>query len=123
VTEQPTTPPAPPSLQERVREIFGAFHAHGAPGATGTTRYLLRLTGTATGTFLLEVSPEGAVWKNGEGETADVVVKMETSDLLAIADGNMDGRLALAAEKIELEGDLGAAALMPHLFFPADSDA
>lgn len=113
----------PPTIQDRVREIFGAFEAQGAPGATTTTRCLLKLGGNATGTFLLEVSPSGVSWKNGDGESADVVIRMDTSDFIAIADGSLDGRLALAAEKIELEGDLGAAAVLPLLFFPAQTAA
>ena len=113
----------PPSIQDRVREIFGAFEAQGAPGATTTTRYLLKLGGSATGTFLLEVAPSGVHWKNGEGETADVTIRIDTGDFIAIADGSLDGRLALASEKIELDGDLAAAAQLLKLFFPADPDA
>ena len=117
------TTPSAPSLQDRVREIFNAFEVQGAPGVTTTMRYLLRLTGAATGTFLLEVRPDGVKWKNGEGETADATIILDTNDFIAIADGSLDGRLALASEKIELEGDLGAAAVLRRLFFPADSDS
>ena len=113
----------PPSIQDRVREIFGAFEAQGAPGATTTTRYLLKLAVSATGTFLLEVAPSGVHWKNGEGENADVTIRIDTGDFIAIADGSLDGRLALASEKIELDGDLAAAAQLLKLFFPADPDA
>ena len=113
----------PPTIQDRVREIFAAFEAQGAPGATGTSRYLLKLGGTATGTFLLEVSPTGVHWKTGEGETAEATIRIDTSDFIAIADGSLDGRLALASEKIELEGDLTAAANLLSVFFPADPDA
>ncbi len=95
----------------------------GAPGATTTTRYLLKLAGTATGTFLLEVGPDGVHWKNGDGESADVTIKIDTSDFIAIADGSLDGRLALASEKIELDGDLASAAQLLRLFFPEDPDA
>lgn len=115
--------PPPPTVQDRVREIFAAFEAQGAPGATTTTSYLLKLEGTATGVFLLEVGPDGVGWKNGEGQSADVTIRIETSDFIAIADGSLDGRLALASEKIELEGDLASAAQLLSLFFPADPDA
>ena len=47
-----------------MREIFAAFEAQGAPGATTTSRYLLKLGGNATGVFLLEVTPSGVHWKN-----------------------------------------------------------
>ena len=53
----------------------------------------------------------------------DATIRIDTSDFIAIADGSLDGRLALASEKIELEGDLGAAAVLLRLFFPADPDA
>lgn len=112
-----------PTVQDRVREIFSAFEAQGAPGATSTSRYLLKLGGNATGTFLLEVSPSGVHWKNGDGESADVTIRIDTSDFIAIADGSLDGRLALASEKIELEGNLEQAAQMLHLFFPAQAEA
>lgn len=112
-----------PTVQDRVREIFSAFEAQGAPGATSTSRYLLKLGGNATGTFLLEVSPSGVHWKNGDGESADVTIRIDTSDFIAIADGSLDGRLALASEKIELEGNLEQAARMLHLFFPAQAEA
>src|SRR5690242_15820196 len=114
------TPATQPTLQDRVREIFSAFEQQGAPGAVTTTRYLLKLGGHATGTFLLEVTPSGVKWKNGEGESADVTIKIDTSDFIAIADGSLDGRLALASEKIELDGDLGAAAVLLRIFFPTD---
>lgn len=117
------TPNTPPSVQDRVREIFSAFEAQGAPGATTTSRYLLKLGGNATGTFLLEVSPSGVQWKNGEGEQAEATIRIDTSDFIAIADGSLDGRLALASEKIELEGDLEAASRLLHLFFPAQGEA
>lgn len=113
----------PPTVQDRVREIFSAFEAHGAPGATTSTRYLLRLGGNATGTFLLEVTPSGVQWKTGEGEEAEVTIRIDTSDFIAIADGSLDGRLALASEKIELEGNIEQAAQMLHLFFPAQAEA
>lgn len=116
-------PVAPPSLQDRVREIFHAFEAQGAPGATTTNRYLLKLGGAATGIFLLEVSPSGVNWKTGEGESADVTIDIDTNDFIAIADGSLDGRLALASEKIELDGDLSSAAQLLKLFFPYDPDA
>lgn len=106
-----------------MREIFAAFEAQGAPGATTTTRYLLRLGGNATGVFLLEVGPDGVRWKQGENESADATIQLDTSDFIAIADGSLDGRLALASEKIELEGDLQAAAGLVRLFFPTESDA
>jgi hypothetical protein len=122
MTAQENATPAP-SLQDRVREIFAAFEAQGAPGATTTTRCLLKLGGLATGTFLLEVSPAGVHWKTGEGQSADVTIKIDTSDFIAIADGSLDGRLALASEKIELEGDLQVAAGLLKMFFPADPDA
>jgi hypothetical protein len=122
-TETATPTVTPPTIQDRVREIFGAFEAQGAPGVTTTTRYLLKLGGNATGTFLLEVSPDGVHWKNDDGETADVTIRLDTSDFIAIADGSLDGRLALASEKIELEGDLTAAAGLLRLFFPAQADA
>ncbi|HEY2775540.1 MAG TPA: SCP2 sterol-binding domain-containing protein [Candidatus Binatia bacterium] len=120
-TAIPTAAPAP-TLQDRVREIFSAFEAQGAPGATTTTRYLLKLAGSATGTFVLEVSPTGVRWMNGDGESAETTIKLDTSDFIAIADGSLDGRLALASEKIEIEGDLAAAATLLRLFFPADQD-
>jgi hypothetical protein len=128
VTTIETTTPAStatpaPTVQDRVREIFAAFEAQGAPGATTTTRYLLKLGGNATGVFLLEVTPSGVHWKNGDGETADATISLDTSDFIAIADGSLDGRLALASEKIELDGDLSAAAQLLRNFFPADPDA
>lgn len=110
-------------MQDRVREIFSAFEAQGAAEATTSRRFLLKLGGSATGTFLLEAGPSGVQWKTGEGESADVTIKLDTSDFIAIADGSLDGRLALASEKIELEGDLTAAAEMLKMFFPADPDA
>jgi putative sterol carrier protein len=106
-----------------VREIFSAFEAQGAPGASETSRFVLRLSGNATGTFLLEVSPDGVHWKQGEIDDADATIRIDTNDFIAIADGSLDGRLALASEKIELEGDLAAAARLVSLFFPAESEA
>lgn len=119
----PAPTPPPRTLQDRVREIFDAFVAQGAPGAATTTRYLVKLGGAATGTFILEAGPEGVSWKNPEGVDPDVTIKIDTTDFVAIADGSLDGRLALASEKIEVEGDLAAAARMTQLFFPTDAES
>ena len=36
-------------------------------------------------------------------------MKLSVDDFLAIADGNFDGRLAVASERIEFDGDMSAA--------------
>ncbi|HYC53856.1 MAG TPA: SCP2 sterol-binding domain-containing protein [Candidatus Binatia bacterium] len=111
------------TLPERLKQIFDAFVAYG-PGATATTtRYLFRLTGQAPGAYLLVVSPEGVSWQSADSTPADVTIRIDAGDLVAIADGSLDGRLALASEKMELEGDLELAAQMVNSICPAEAEA
>jgi len=110
------------TLVERLRQIFDAFAQHGAPTATRTTRYLFRLTGPSAGAILLQVGPEGVTWTPTDAENADVTIKLDASDLVAIADGSLDGRLALASEKIEIEGDVEAAARMVAEICPEQAE-
>jgi putative sterol carrier protein len=111
------------TLPERLSQIFDAFVAYGPGAATSTTRYLFRLTGQAPGAYMLVVSPEGVKWQSGEAPDADVTIKIDAGDLVAIADGSLDGRLALASEKIELEGNLEAAAQMVNAICPAEAES
>jgi|GEM_PF-2593246 len=110
------------ALVERLRQIFDAFALQGAAAATHTTRYLFRLTGPSAGSILLQVTPQGVTWTPTDTETADVTIKLDASDLVAIADGSLDGRLALASEKIEIEGDVEAAARMVAEICPEQAE-
>ncbi len=107
----------------RLQQVVDAFVAHGAPGASGTTTYLFALSGQESGNYLLTLSPEGAKWEAGYEGDADVSIRLSTDDFLAIADGKLDGRLAIAGERIEISGDLAAAAAMiSQLSPPEDLD-
>jgi len=94
---------------DRIEEIFHAFEAKAAPGASAETSYLFVLEGPAGGRHLLRVSPAGITWEKGYAGAADVTIKLSVDDFLAIADGNFDGRLAVASERIEIDGDRQAA--------------
>lgn len=118
-----TEAPAP-SRVERLREIFEAFHAHGAPQAVQTTRYRFELTGEHGGSFMLTLSPSGATWEQADEGDADVTVRLTVDDLIAIADGEIDGRFAVASERIEIEGSLEvAAAMLSQVAPPSPLDA
>jgi putative sterol carrier protein len=94
---------------DRIEEIFRAFEAKGAAGATSPRTFRFVLQGDGGGSHLLTVSPAGVSWnKDYEGD-ADVTVRLSVDDFLAIADGNFDGRLAVASERIEIDGDREAA--------------
>lgn len=93
----------------RIAEIFEGFVAKGAPGAEAGATYLLQLEGEHGGTHLLKVSPGAIEHEAGYTGDADVVVKLSVEDFLSMADGNFDGRLAAASERIEISGDMAAA--------------
>ena len=93
----------------RIEEIFRGFEIKGAVGAAGDASYLFELEGDHGGSHLLRVSPAGVKWENGYSGESDVSVKLSVDDFLAIADGNFDGRLAVASERIELEGNMELA--------------
>jgi putative sterol carrier protein len=93
----------------RIEEIFRGFETKGAVGASGDASYLFELEGDDGGTHLLKVSPTGVSWESGYSGEADVSVKLSVDDFLAVADGNFDGRLAVASERIELSGNMELA--------------
>ncbi|HYB97862.1 MAG TPA: SCP2 sterol-binding domain-containing protein [Candidatus Limnocylindrales bacterium] len=119
----PNTAATQGTLSERLSQIFDAFVAYGPGAATTTTRYLFRLTGQAPGSYMLVVSPEGVSWEGGDAAPPDVTIRIDANDLVAIADGSLDGRLALASEKMELAGDLEAAARMVATICPAEAES
>ena len=98
-----------PDAAGRIEEIFKAFEKKGAPSAEAATTFLFDLQGPTGGCHLLHVAPGGVTWTKNYAGDADVRVKLSVEDFLAIADGTFDGRLAVASERIEIEGDLGAA--------------
>jgi putative sterol carrier protein len=104
---------------DRLKEIFDAFVAKGAPGASGTSRFLFDLTGDGGGHFVLTLEPDAVSWATADADaTADVTVRLAAADLVAIADGDFDGRLAVASERIEIAGDRALAERMLALVEP-----
>ena len=99
----------PMTAAARIEEIFRGFEAKGSAGATSDATYLFELGGTDGGTHLLRVSPNGLKWEAGYDGEADVKISLSVDDFLAMADGNFDGRLAAASERIELSGDMQLA--------------
>lgn len=99
----------PEDAAGRIEEIFRAFEKKGAPGATEASTFLFDLQGPSGGRHLLRVDPTGVAWQKDYRGAADVTVKLSVEDFLSIADGTFDGRLAVASERIEIEGDLSAA--------------
>lgn len=107
------------TTEDRLKEIFDAFAAKGARGASGTVRFLFELTGDGGGSYLLTLAPDAVTWALGrDAATADVTVKLAAVDFVAIADGDFDGRLAVASERIEITGDRGLAERMLALVEP-----
>jgi putative sterol carrier protein len=105
--QQPQTPA--PDVGARIEEIFRAFETKGAPAATQSASYAFEIQGESGGRHLLRVGPDGVRWEKDYAGEADVRVRLSVDDFLAIADGTFDGRLAVASERIEIEGDLTAA--------------
>ena len=114
-----TETPTPAPTADRLKEIFDAFVAKGAPGASVTSRFLFDLTGDGGGRFLLTLAPDAVTWTTGGDDTAaDVTLKLAATDLVSIADGDFDGRLAVASERIEIAGDRALAERMLDLVEP-----
>ena len=97
------------SPAERLEEIFSAFEVASAVGPETPVAYLFELQGENGGQFLLKVGASGVEHAAAGGEDVDLTVRLSVDDFLAIADGNFDGRLAVASERIEFEGDMTAA--------------
>ncbi|MFT4570128.1 MAG: hypothetical protein ACI8TX_001439 [Hyphomicrobiaceae bacterium] len=116
----PSSEPLIIDVNARLEQLFRDFESHGAPGAVESNTFLLHLTGTNPGDHLLTIGPEGSQWQHDYTGNADVEVTMETIDLIAVIDGRIDARLAVASERIEVAGDLQlarqlVATLMPDL--------
>jgi ubiquinone biosynthesis protein UbiJ len=90
-------------------------------GATGDASYLFELDGENGGSHLLRVSPTQVKWEAGYAGDADVRIKLSVTDFLAMADGNFDGRLAAASERIELSGDMQLAESLVGFVEPEES--
>ncbi len=110
-----------PSTDERLSEIFSAFEEYGAAGATESHTCLFRLTGDAGGDYLLTTADgKATVEKDGSGD-ADITVTLPAEDLVRMADGDFDGRLAVASERIEIDGDLELAAALLGIIEPEEA--
>ncbi len=110
---------AAPDITGRVKEIFDAFTIRGAPGAATPATFVFDLTGDHGGRFFLERTTDRVSWKVGsDADAPDVKVKLTAADFVAIADGQFDGRLAVASERIEISGDRALAERMLELIDP-----
>jgi hypothetical protein len=102
--------PAPtPDAGARIEEIFRAFETKGSQPDAAAATYVFDLQGPAGGRHLLKIGAGAAKWERDYAGDADVKLKLSVDDFLAIADGTFDGRLAVASERIEIDGDLAAA--------------
>jgi len=104
--ETPETEVVQPSTRERLDEIFEAFRNKGARGAVEKKTYLFQLTGESGLSFLLTTNNGQASIEQGYQGEADVTLTLSAEDLIAMADGELDGRQAVASEKIAIDGDL-----------------
>jgi putative sterol carrier protein len=116
--ETTETVAAEPDIEARVKEILDAFVVRGAPGAASPATFAFDLTGEHGGHFLLKLGTEGVSWEKAAAEGADVTVRLTAADFVAIADGQFDGRLAVASERIEISGDRALAERMLELVDP-----
>ena len=104
-----------PNIRETVAFILEAegieveTGADGVEGLEAVKRCKPKVVLLDGGSHLLRVSPAGVKWENGYSGESDVSVKLSVDDFLAIADGNFDGRLAVASERIEVEGNMELA--------------
>ena len=120
-TDQAEESEPQPSTNERLSEIFSAFEEYGAAGATESQTCLFRLTGDAGGDYLLTTADgKATVEKDGSGD-ADITVTLPAEDLVRMADGDFDGRLAVASERIEIDGDLELAAALLGIIEPEEA--
>ncbi|MFP6599524.1 MAG: SCP2 sterol-binding domain-containing protein [Deltaproteobacteria bacterium] len=120
-TDQAEESEPQPSTDERLSEIFSAFEEYGAAGATESHTCLFRLTGDAGGDYLLTTADgKATVKKDGSGD-ADITVTLPAEDLVRMADGDFDGRLAVASERIEIDGDLELAAALLGIIEPEEA--
>jgi putative sterol carrier protein len=114
-----TETPTPAATADRLKEIFDAFVAKGAHGASETSRFVFDLTGDGGGRFLLTLAPDAVTWRTGDADAeGDVTVKLAAADFVAIADGDFDGRLAVASERIEIAGNRPLAESLLKLVEP-----
>lgn len=111
----------PVDVGARLGEIFHAFEAKGAAGATAPLTVVFQLEGEHGGSHALRISPEAVAWEADYTGEADITAKLTVDDFLAIADGNFDGRLAVASERIELEGNLELAESLLALIEPEEA--
>mgnify|MGYP001225894838 FL=1 len=120
-TDQAEESEPQPSTNERLSEIFSAFEEYGAAGATESQTCLFRLTGDAGGDYLLTTADgKATVEKDGSGD-ADITVTLPAEDLVRMADGDFDGRLAVASERIEIDGNLELAAALLGIIEPEEA--
>ena len=120
-TDQAEESEPQPSTDERLSEIFSAFEEYGAAGATESQTCLFRLTGDAGGDYLLTTADgKATVEKDGSGD-ADITVTLPAEDLVRMADGDFDGRLAVASERIEIDGNLELAATLLGIIEPEEA--
>ena len=117
--ETTTTEAVAVDVAARVTEILDAFVVRGAPGAATPASFAFELTGESGGRYLLTLGSDRVSWRpSQEGDAADVTVKLAAADFVAMADGQFDGRLAVASERIEIWGDRARAERMLELVDP-----
>lgn len=106
------------SLADEVKKIFNKMPEAVVPekvnGVNATIQ--LQLTGEGGGDWLIQLVNGTAAVVQGQAQTPDLTLTMETSDYVALAHGQINPVNLFMAGKIKLQGDMGLAMKFPEMF-------
>jgi putative sterol carrier protein len=100
--------------KELIQQLIGNFPPEKAAGLDAEVQ--LNLTGDGGGNWVIRFSDGKLSAQEGLAAAPRLTVTTALADILAVAEGKLDGMAAFMQGKIKLDGDVGLAMRMVNLF-------
>jgi putative sterol carrier protein len=107
-------PDMPLNAKQLIDQLVANFPPEKAAGLDADVQ--VNLTGENGGSWVIKFTGGKITGAEGKAVSPRLTVTTSLADLLAIADGKLDGMAAFMQGKIKLDGDVGLAMRMVSMF-------
>ena len=102
------------ALKDIFEKMPGQINADAASGLDCVIQH--DITGDDGGNYYVTIKDGAATVSEGTHDSPSMTLTMETSDFVALSNGELDGMSAFMGGKLKIAGDMGLAMKMQSLF-------